>query len=309
MNSEAIELGMNSCLVTGGNGYLGKHIVDHFCAIGWKVKTLGRSIENTYCYDLSINIPSFIEKFDVIIHCAGKAHSFPKTLREEEEFFDVNTIGTKNLLKALEEAPSLPKTVVFISSVSVYGVSEGTSFCEETPLYSKHPYGKSKIAAEGLMVEWCKKNSVTYLILRLPLLAGKKPPGNLASMIKAISKGYYFNIQEQVRKSIVMADDVAKIIPSAINIGGVYNLTDGYHPTIKELAILMADQLGNKHPRTIPIWLGKMLLSMVDKLSFISKIRAYKFKKLASTLTFDDTRARQVLGWKPNRVIENFIIK
>lgn len=305
-----IDTKANNYLITGGSGYLGKHIYNYLINEGHKVATLGRSSSNTYSCDISVNVPNLKESFDVVVHCAGKAHSFPRTPKEEAAFFEVNVKGTENLLKALENAPILPKHFVFLSSVSVYGLNEGFLVNEESPLLSKYPYGQSKIEAEKLISSWCTQNQVTCLILRLPLLAGKNPPGNLDMMIKGITNGYYFNFSNgAVRKSTVMADDVAKIIPIAAKIGGIFNLTDGYHPSFRELANLISKQLDKPPPKTIPNWLSKVLGLAANKLGFISPINAYKFKKLTSTLTFDDSKARKVLGWNPNRVIDNFKIK
>ncbi len=300
----------NSCLLTGGNGYLGKHIHQHFDSCNIDVFTLGSSDANNYVFDLSNQVPTFERKFDAVIHCAGKAHTFPKTPQERQSFFDVNVTGTKNLLTALETAASLPKYFVFMSSVSVYGLSEGIGITEDQPLRSMYPYGLSKIKAEELIWNWCKEHDVTCLILRLPLLAGKNPPGNLKMMINSIRKGYYFNISSgAIRKSIVMAEDIARIIPTALMIGGIYNLTDGHHPSFSELANLIATQLKRSMPKNAPKWLNKFLMFLVLRLEFISPINAYKFKKLTSSLTFDDTKARRMLNWNPRPVLENFRIK
>lgn len=301
--------GMHRCLITGGNGYLGRHISAHL-SNKYDIITLGRGEDNTYRNDLSLEVPVFDQNFEVVVHCAGKAHSFPRTTREKQAFFDVNVKGTKNLLEALENASFHPKSFVFISSVSVYGATEGLDINEETPLFSSYAYGASKIEAEKLILAWCKKHQITCLILRLPLLAGKNPPGNLKMMIKGIKSGYYFNIAGgYARKSVVMAEDVAQIIPKALNIGGVYNLTDGYHPSFGELADLIAKQLHIRRPKTIPKWIALTLSFIANKLGFISPINAYKFAKLNANLTFDDTKARKNLGWKPNKVLENFQIK
>lgn len=306
----AADTPIKTCLITGGNGYLGKYISDYLIDQDYQVSTLGRSNNNTYSCDISVDVPALKENYNVVIHCAGKAHSFPRTPKEEDAFFEVNVNGTQNLLKALENAPTLPKHFVFMSSVSVYGINEGLLVKENTPLLSKYPYGRSKIKAEQLITSWCEQHQVTCLILRLPLLAGKNPPGNLKMMIKGIANGYYFNISDgAIRRSIVMADDVARIIPKALTIGGTYNLSDGHHPSFRELANLMAKQLNKTPPQTIPNWLSKVLGLAASKLGFISPINAYKFEKLTSTLTFDDSKARKVIGWSPSKVIDNFRIK
>ena len=88
----------------------------------------------------------------------------------------------------------MPGLFVFISSVSVYGLEFGTGIDEANPLLAKDAYGKSKIAAEQLITSWGIKTAVPVVILRLPLVAGPNPPGNLGDMIKAIQAGYYFRI-------------------------------------------------------------------------------------------------------------------
>lgn len=300
---------LKTCLITGGNGYLGRHIYEHLSGLNFRISTLGRGLNNTHVHDLSLEIPVFDTNFEVIVHCAGKAHSFPTNPQEKLAFFDVNVKGTKNLLKALEAAPKLPNCFVFMSSVSVYGLNKGLEIVEDQPLQSQHPYGKSKIEAETVIESWCKEHSVKCLILRLPLLAGKNPPGNLKMMIEGIRKGYYFNIsRESVRKSIVMAEDVAKIIPESLEIGGIYNLTDGQHPSFKELADLIADQLGKPKPKSLPTWLGSTLSFLGNKFSFLSPINAYKLDKLTSSLTFDDNKARTKLNWNPQPVLKRFRI-
>ncbi|QDW26938.1 NAD-dependent epimerase/dehydratase family protein [Pedobacter sp. KBS0701] len=296
-----------TCLLTGGNGYLGTYVRQHLDACGFKVATLGRSENNALVADLSVEMPVINKSFDIVVHCAGKAHSFPKNEHERKAFFDVNLIGTQNLLTALEAAPGLPKHFVFMSSVSVYGLNQGVNVNETQPLQSNYPYGKSKIEAEKLIESWCRQNRVTCLILRLPLLAGKNPPGNLKMMIEGIKKGYYFNIsKEPVRKSIVMAEDVAKLIPTTIGMTGTFNLTDGYHPSFQELATLIAKQLRKPKPLSIPNWLCKALIFSSKAFSFISPINAYKFQKLTLSLTFDDSKARSLLRWNPTSVLEAF---
>ncbi|MGG8473430.1 NAD-dependent epimerase/dehydratase family protein, partial [Rahnella sp. PAMC25617] len=101
----------------------------------------------------------------------------PRTAIEKKQFYDVNVLGTLNLLKGLEKA-GVPEQFVFISSVSVYGQQSGIFINEDHPLEAKDPYGLSKIEAEDLVLKWCEQHRVVCTILRLPLLVGKNPPGN-----------------------------------------------------------------------------------------------------------------------------------
>jgi nucleoside-diphosphate-sugar epimerase len=291
-------------LLTGSSGFLGskiKSILGQF-----EICTLARSNA-----DVNIDLEKGVTDLpfaDVIIHAAGKAHSVPGTLIQQQEFFDVNVTGTANLLIGLKNS-AIPKSFIFISTVAVYGKETGCSINEEYPLLSKDPYGLSKIQAEKLVGDWCLENNVICTILRLPLIAGPNPPGNLGSMINGIKKGYYFNIAGgKAKKSMVLAEDVAKIIPVAASVGGIYNLTDGYHPRFSELSGVIAKQLTKNKPANIPAWLAKFMAKIGDLLGSKSPINSDKLKKITSDLTFDDSKARKLLGWNPTPVLNGFKI-
>jgi nucleoside-diphosphate-sugar epimerase len=180
-------------------------------------------------------------------------------------------------------------------------------------LEASDPYGKSKVDAENLLRQWCEVHHVALTILRLPLVAGVFPPGNLGAMINGIKNGRYFSIDGgKAKKSIVMASDVAKIIPRAFELPGVYHLTDGHHPSFHDLEVVISDQLGVKRPKNLPALAARLIGFCGDLVDFVvpgkSPITSRKVDKIISTLTFSDQKARQVLGWNPSRVIDVFKI-
>lgn len=282
-------------LLTGSSGFFGNIIVQKFN--DQFLQTLNRNLGDYQC-DLSISSPEFNVDFDLVIHNAGKAHSVPKSEAEINSFFKVNVEGTKNLLKSLEI--KAPKQFVFISSVAVYGKEIGLNIKEATSLNAIDPYGLSKIQAEKLVDEWCKQHNVICTILRLPLLVGQNPPGNLGSMVKAIKKGYYFNIGGgKAKKSMVLVEDVARFIPVIAPIGGIYNLTDGVNPTFKEMSTAIA----KKKMFNLPLRLAQIFGLAGNLLGDKSPINSLKIKKITSDLTFDDSKARKT-GWNPHSVLE-----
>ena len=269
--------------------------------------TLSRSNSSINC-DIC-NFTPVLPKVNIVIHAAGKAHIVPKTSLEKQSFFDVNFKGTQNLLQGLEESQSLPKAFIFISTVAVYGRDNGVNISENAPLLAKDPYGLSKIQAEQLVLDWCKKHNVICTILRLPLLAGQNPPGNLGAMIKGIQKGYYFNISGgKAKKSMVLVEDVARSILKVADIGGIYNLTDGYHPSFAELSNNISIQLGKGKPKHVIMWLARIIAKLGDLFGSNAPLNTNKLKKLTSDLTFDDTKARAAFGWNPTPVLEGFKI-
>lgn len=291
-------------LVTGATGFLGKYIIGNLN--NYSVKTLSRS-NSYYNIELQSNIPVFIEDFNIVIHAAGKAHIVPKCDKENSDFFGINVQGTKNLLSGLEQNITIPKSFIFISTVAVYGLDRGNNINENTPLLAKESYGKSKIQAEQLVLEWCKNNSVICTILRLPLLVGENPPGNLGAMMLAINKSYYFNIAGgKAKKSMVLADDIANIVLKASEIGGIYNLTDGFHPSFYELSNAIARRNGKKRLFNIPFFIAKSIALVGDFVGSKFPLNSYKLKKITTDLTFDDTKAREVLGWNPKKILEYY---
>jgi len=284
-------------LVTGSTGFFGKIIVRE---LDKNLYTLNRTQGDFRC-DLSLSSPEFNIDFDLVIHNAGKAHTAPQSDADKRAFFSVNIEGTINLLKGLEVEK--PKQFVLISSVAVYGRDSGLNIIENSTLSAKDPYGLSKIRAEQVVSDWCEKNNVVYTILRLPLLVGNNPPGNLGAMINAIQKGYYFNIAGgYAKKSMVLADNVARFIPVIARIGGIYNLTDGYHPTYAELSAAISNK---KKIYNLHFVLARIAGVLGDHMGSRAPFNSTMLKKMTSDLTFDDSKARE-MGWNPQPVLEFF---
>ena len=127
-------------------------------------------------------------------------------------------------------------------------------------------------------------------------------------MINAIKKGYYLNIAGgKARKSMVLAEDVAKIILKASEIGGIYNLTDGYHPNFFELSNAIAKQIDKSNPFNLSFFIAKTIALFGDIVGDKFPLNSSKLKKINSDLTFDDAKARKVLGWKPNKVLNYYL--
>jgi len=298
---------MNKLLFTGGTGFLGKNVMP-ILQKQYEVTTCGITPEDMIKANLAKDVPALDKHYDIVLHACGKAHSVPRTEAEKQVFYDVNYQGTVNLCSALEKVGA-PKALIFISTVAVYGCDYGELITEDHPLNGNTPYAKSKIMAEEYLTEWCKKNQVVLGILRPSLLAGKNAPGNLGAMVNGIKKGFYMNIAGgKVVKSILMAEDIARIMPALIEKGGTYNVCDTFQPSFGQISESVAKQLGKGKPISIPMWVAKCMALVGDCLGAKAPINSNKLEKMTKSLTFSNEKARRELGWEPLDVLENYII-
>jgi nucleoside-diphosphate-sugar epimerase len=300
-------------LVTGGTGFIGRYLVDHLRERGDDVVVFVRRPATGAAQvvgdltDPTLDLGA--ETFDVVYHVAGQAHVVPATPEEAERFYAVNARGTEHLLAALDRQDTLPEAVVLVSTVAVYGRDEGVLLDEDTPRAATDPYGDSKREAEDLVLDWGERRSVRIGIVRLPLVAGPEAPGNLGAMVRALARRRYLGIGDgTARRSMVWVEDVARILPVLAQRGGVYHLTDGTHPSFAELEAALADALGRRVPRHLPLAVARLGGRVGDVVQRVTGWRppltTRTVNKMTTTLTFSDTRARADLGWSPTPVLD-----
>ena len=295
-------------LFTGSSGFLGSNICPVLKDM-YDVTTIGLMPIDNYTINIAKDIPVFNEVYDIVLHAAGKAHSIPKTEKEKQLFFDVNLQGTKNLCTALENS-GIPSAFIFISTVAVYGCDFGENITEEYPLNGNTPYALSKIRAEKYLQDWCAMHGVNLSIIRPALIVGPNPPGNLGAMINGIRRGRYLSIAGgKARKSVLMVQDIATLVPLLAEKGGIYNICDNHQPTFRELELVICKQLRKSLPISIPYWMAKCMALLGDSFGKKFPINSSKLKKITEPLTFSNEKAIRELGWKPTNVLENFRIE
>lgn len=297
---------MEKLLFTGGTGFLGnniKPVLDN----AYEVTTIGISDKDEIKANFVNEIPKLPERYDVVLHAAGKAHIYPKTPEEIQAFYDINHKGTVNLCRALEKT-GVPKSFIFISTSAVYGIDNGNYVTEDYPLKGDTPYARSKIMAEEFLQDWCKRNNVILTILRPSLIAGENAPGNLGAMVNGIKTGAYLSISHgKARKSLLMAQDIANLIPIVEDKGGIYNVCDNDHPSFGQLEEIIATQLGKRKPISIPYWFAKCLALVGDVIKPFP-INSNRLSKIVVSDTLSSEKAQRILAWKPMSSLENYRI-
>lgn len=298
---------MEKLLFTGGTGFLGAN-VKPLLDKKYGVTTIGLTDRDEIRANFVTDVPQLPCKYDIVLHAAGKAHVYPKTEAEKQAFYDVNYTGTIHLCEALEKV-GVPRALVFISTLNVYGDRPGNMDTEDSrPLVGDSPYSDSKIKAEEYLSKWCKKNNVVLGVLRPALLAGPNAPGNLGAMVSGIRTGKYLSIGGgKARKSMLMAEDVANLVPLVAEKGGVYNVCDDDNPSFAELEESIARQLGKRKPTSIPYWIAKCLARIGDVFSLFP-LNSSRLEKIVTSDTWSNEKAKKELGWKPMSVLEHYKI-
>jgi nucleoside-diphosphate-sugar epimerase len=108
---------------------------------------------------------------------------------------------------------------------------------------------------------------------------------------------------------MVLASDIARILPTMAGIEGIFHLTDGYHPSILELETALALAMGRPIPWRLPKWAATLAARIGDCMQSYARIDppldTQRLEKMVRSLTFSDQRARSRLGWNPRPVLQN----
>jgi GDP-6-deoxy-D-talose 4-dehydrogenase len=160
---------MKKVLITGVKGFTGKYVAAELEAHGWQVWGIGKHEQpedpQYRCVDLcdSAEIRQMVHDLqpDAVIHLAavafvGHGHS--------NAFYEINLIGTRNLLEGLATCEKKPECIILASSATIYGnATEGMLKETHTP-NPANDYAVSKLAMEYMARLWC--NMLPIVITR-----------------------------------------------------------------------------------------------------------------------------------------------
>ncbi|CNH69810.1 GDP-mannose 4,6-dehydratase [Yersinia alsatica] len=148
-------------LITGIQGFTGHYMAVELSAAGYRVFGLGSQPSNDLDYFqvdlLDIDgLTSVVKqvKPHIVVHLAAIAfvgHGNPAA------FYDVNVVGTRNLLAALSTVADNIESVLLASSANVYGNTQAGMLSETTIMNPANDYAVSKLAMEYMAKLWSEK--------------------------------------------------------------------------------------------------------------------------------------------------------
>jgi nucleoside-diphosphate-sugar epimerase len=137
-------------LVTGLSGFTGCHLQPELEAHGHTVKGLNANLTNPVA--VATEIAQL--KPEAVVHLAGISYVGHGNARE---LYEVNLIGTRNLLEALDQHAPDVRSILLASSANIYGNHTEDTLSEETRPCPANDYAVSKLAMEQMAQLWVER--------------------------------------------------------------------------------------------------------------------------------------------------------
>jgi UDP-glucose 4-epimerase len=256
------------CLVTGGGGFIGSHLVEQLLKQGWRVRVL-----DNFCTGKPANLAGVLDRIelirgsitdektasetvagcDVVFHLAALP-SVARSVVDPLTSHHVCATGTLQMLDATRR--SGVRRLVYAASSSAYGGTPGVLRSEDDPVAPLSPYAASKLAGE----HYCQACTASYGLetvrLRFFNIFGPRQDahspysGVIALFAAALIEGRVPSVQGdglQSRDFTYVANAVQAVVRAADApdaVGRVYNIGNGETTTILELVRRLNEILG-----------------------------------------------------------------
>jgi nucleoside-diphosphate-sugar epimerase len=277
-------------LVTGASGFIGSFIVEEALKRGMETWAVVRGTssrqylqdERIHFVELDFDDQSQMEKklsglaFDYVVHAAGVTKCL-----DSEDFYRINTKGTKNFIRALIKLKMPLKKFVYLSSLSVYGDIHTHQpykpIRENDTPRPNTDYGQSKLDAEQWITNSleCREAQLPYVFLRPTGVYGPRERDYFL-MAKSIKQHVDFAVGfKQQDITFVYVLDVVQAVFLACEKGQAgrkYFLSDGQVYQSSTFSDLIRRELGNPWwiRITAPIWLLRVITAIGDKWGHIT---------------------------------------
>ena len=302
-------------LVTGATGFIGSHLVEALVQQGVQVRCLVRNTNQLgWVKDLPVefvvgdcrekaSLQQAVQDVDQVFHLAGATMAV-----KEKTFFEVNGLGTKNLVQACIENKTPLAKFIYLSSQAAAGPCPNNGKKNESdPCEPVSPYGESKLLGEEVALSHA--HELPLLILRPCAVYGPRDKG-FFTLIQCLSRGIKpcLSSHEQ-RISLCYVEDLVRAILLAAATqtasGEIFFLSDGHDYRMADIADTFAHAM---KIRPLKLRLPQQLLfgmalgaeciaRVTGKPSIMSRGKVREMR--CTNWLCDIAKARAILGFEP----------
>lgn len=305
-------------LITGGAGFLGINMTRYLLARGHKVVSLDIAPfdypERSQITEIigDIRDPAACEKamqgIDIVIHTAA---ALP--LYSEEDIFSTDIDGTRNVAEAAERHGV--ERFIHVSSTAVYGVPDHHPLYENDTLIGVGPYGKAKIAAEEVCLEFRAKG-MCVPIIRPKSFIGQERLGVFALLFDWAMDGRNFPIPGQGDNLYQYLDveDLCEAIYLTATLdkdvaNDTFNVGAKEFGTFKGDFQAVLDYAGfGKKVVSFPVAPALWALRILDRLN-LSPLYPWVYETAVKDSFVSIDKAEEKLGWKPKYSNKDALIR
>lgn len=297
---------MKKILVTGADGFIGSHLVEHLVRCNCEVRAFAfYNSFNSWGWldDLSAEVLSKIEVVtgdirdphgvrsamqgcDTVLHLAALI-AIPFSYHSPDAYVETNVRGTLNLLQAARDLGV--RRFVHTSTSEVYGTAQTVPITETHPLHAQSPYAATKIAADQLALSFHRSFDLPVVVIRPfntfgPRQSARAVIPSVITQLASRRKPIKLGALHPTRDLTFVTDTVRGFVAAAEaeNVEGeVINLGTGHEISIGDLAELIGQLMGT--PTEI----------VVDS----QRLRPAKSE--VERLVSSNRKAQQLLNWAP----------
>ena len=302
------------CLVTGGGGFIGRHVVRELSAAGWQVRVMlapgepahlleGLDVAEVVVGDVR-DLPSLdaaVDGCDAVVHMAA---IYALWMRDYKPLYDVNVQGTLNVMEACRAAGV--RRIVYTSSVAALGVLDGeASAVEDTP-FNQHGrcphYIASKAEAEhGVRALQDAGLPVVIVYPAMPYGPGDHRPTPTGLTVLRILGGAYF-LASPGGMNAVDVRDVARghLLALEQAAPGSRYLLSGHNLSVERMFALVKEVGGvERSHRVAPPWALRLLGWIGDVVGRFAEplVDSRTVRYTGQSLFYDCSRTERELGW------------
>ena len=295
-------------LVTGASGFIGTRLVRQLHADGASVIAVDiqpprERLDGVVYQSWDVREPAphhLVTPLSRIYNLAA-VHRTPG--HPTHEYYETNVLGATNAAELAEHTGV--GTIVFTSSISVYGPSEEL-LNEQSPLEPVSAYGRSKRLAETIHQGWRKRSANRRLIIVRPgVVFGPGERGNYTYLARTLARGVFFYPGRQdTIKSGGYVDELLKTLDFALaqpDAEVIYNFAYPDHSTTADIVAAFAEVCGFKgHYATLPVaplYALASLFEIADRLGIRNPIHRERILKLVKSTRIEP-------GWLNSRGYE-----